>query len=90
MTSEQIQRLADLGITTATRMQAILFISGNQVTMTGLAGACGISTGGATPLVDNMEKDGLVSRVRHPQDRRVINIELTEKGQKALVEIKSI
>ncbi len=31
--------------------------------------------------IDRMERDSLVQRVRNPQDRRQINIFLTEKGQ---------
>jgi DNA-binding MarR family transcriptional regulator len=35
-----------------------------------------------TGIVDRMERDGWVTRRRSDADRRVINIELTEKGQK--------
>ncbi len=35
-----------------------------------------------TGISDRMERDGLVERRRHPDDRRVINIFLTEKGKK--------
>ncbi len=34
-----------------------------------------------TGIVDRLEQKGLVQRVRNTRDRRVINIELTEKGR---------
>ncbi len=39
-------------------------------------------TGGCTTVIlDNLEKDGLVERVRSVEDRRVITIQLTTRGQ---------
>ena len=43
------------------------------------------STGNMTMVVDNLEKSGLVRRVRSAEDRRMISIELTQAG-KALIE----
>jgi DNA-binding MarR family transcriptional regulator len=34
-----------------------------------------------TGIIDRMEREGLVARKRSEQDRRVVNIELTEKGR---------
>ena len=40
-------------------------------------------TGGCmTVIVDNLERDGLVERVRSTEDRRVIKVRLTPKGEK--------
>jgi len=39
-------------------------------------------TGGCvTVILDNLEKDGMVERVRSSRDRRVISVQLTEKGK---------
>jgi MarR family transcriptional regulator, 2-MHQ and catechol-resistance regulon repressor len=39
-------------------------------------------TGGCvTVILDNLEKEGLVERVRSLEDRRVIKVQLTQKGQ---------
>ncbi len=39
-------------------------------------------TGGCTTVIlDNLEKDGLVERVRSDEDRRVVNVQLTASGQ---------
>ena len=35
-----------------------------------------------TTVIDNLERDGLVTRERHEKDRRVINVHLTEAGKK--------
>ncbi|SMB91752.1 MarR family winged helix-turn-helix transcriptional regulator [Deinococcus hopiensis] len=43
------------------------------------------SSGNLTMVIDNLERDGLVRRERDEQDRRVMNVHLTEEGH-ALVE----
>lgn len=40
-----------------------------------------ISSGNGTVIVDNLEKEGLVQRIRATTDRRVIKVELTEMGK---------
>lgn len=40
-----------------------------------------------TMVVDNLEKAGLARRERSLEDRRFINVHLTDKGKKLLVEI---
>jgi MarR family 2-MHQ and catechol resistance regulon transcriptional repressor len=40
------------------------------------------SGGNLTLVVDNLERDGLVSRTRDPADRRYIKVELTPKGRR--------
>jgi DNA-binding MarR family transcriptional regulator len=40
-----------------------------------------------TGIVDRMEREGLVQRVRSTEDRRVVRIHLTEKGAKLASEI---
>jgi MarR family transcriptional regulator, 2-MHQ and catechol-resistance regulon repressor len=42
------------------------------------------STGNMTMVVDNLEKMGLVRRVRSAEDRRMITIELTQTGTKMI------
>ena len=41
-----------------------------------------------TSLIDRMERDGLVARVAHANDRRVTTVELTPKGKEMLLEIR--
>jgi len=46
--------------------------------------------GAMTRMVDRLEHKGLIRRNRHPQDRRVVYIELTEEGARAFPRMKSI
>jgi MarR family transcriptional regulator, organic hydroperoxide resistance regulator len=40
-----------------------------------------------TDLVDRMERNGLVARVKDKQDRRVVRIHLLEKGERIIAEV---
>nr|WP_255216542.1 MarR family transcriptional regulator [Pseudenhygromyxa sp. WMMC2535] len=40
----------------------------------------GIKKANVTALVDGLERDGLVRRVKHPRDRRATILELTQAG----------
>jgi MarR family 2-MHQ and catechol resistance regulon transcriptional repressor len=40
-----------------------------------------VSGGCVTVIIDNLEKDGLVERLRNSEDRRVIIVKLTPKGK---------
>ena len=46
-----------------------------------------VSGGNMTVVVDNLERDGLVERVRSTQDRRTIVVRLTPKGKALFVRI---
>ncbi|SES92994.1 MarR family winged helix-turn-helix transcriptional regulator [Anaerobranca gottschalkii] len=41
----------------------------------------------ATDLIDRMERNGLVERVRDEKDRRVVRLHMTEKGQQMILEV---
>jgi MarR family transcriptional regulator, organic hydroperoxide resistance regulator len=47
-----------------------------------LAEAIGLTSAGITDLVDRLEQRQLVRRIRDPEDRRAVRIELTEGGLK--------
>ena len=46
-----------------------------------------MSGGNITVVIDNLEKEGLVERVRVPEDRRAITVQLTTKGEKLFDDI---
>jgi len=46
-----------------------------------------VSGGNMTVVVDNLEREGLVERVRSTRDRRVIRVRLTQKGTRRFEEI---
>lgn len=47
-----------------------------------LASACCCSPSTITGIIDTMEKNDLVYRENHPNDRRSLLVKLTEKGKK--------
>lgn len=52
-----------------------------------ISGKLLMSCGNATIIIDNLEKEGLVQRIREKNDRRVIKVGLTEKGQNLFDEV---
>lgn len=41
-----------------------------------------LKTGTLTPIVQKLEKSGLLSRISNPNDRRRVDVKLTEEGRK--------
>jgi DNA-binding MarR family transcriptional regulator len=52
-----------------------------------LADAAGVTRATMTGLIDTLERDGLVKRVRDANDRRMMSVNLTPKGRKLLEKI---
>jgi DNA-binding MarR family transcriptional regulator len=46
--------------------------------------------GAMTRMLDRLEEKGLLRRSRDPNDRRLVNLELTEKGMEALPRMRDI
>lgn len=57
---------------------------GDQLTMSALAAQLGVTSGGATRLVDRVSRDGLVERRACTADRRVHHVRLTDAGRARL------
>lgn len=55
---------------------------GDATTLGGLAEELNCSRGNLTGVADRLERDGWLVRERSSEDRRVVNIRLTEKGTK--------
>ncbi len=70
------------------RMVLAILMGKEQTTMSELSSALGITKGAATTLVDRLVEDGLASRARSESDRRLVYVQLTEKGRLALQESK--
>lgn len=60
---------------------------GEQLTMSELAEQLGVTSGGATRLVDKVAADDLVTRRACSEDRRVSHVGLTETGREVLGEV---
>lgn len=46
-----------------------------------------VSGGNMTLVLDNLEKNELIERIKNPEDRRAINVQLTDKGLELFDEI---
>ena len=67
------------------RLSALsVVVSAGPITIGGLAAAEGVRPPTMTRLVDGLERDGLVSRGSHPEDRRAVNVRATSKGARTL------
>jgi DNA-binding MarR family transcriptional regulator len=63
-------------------------MKGEPLSLTDLSGLIFRSNSTLTSLIDRMERDGLVARVAHVNDRRVTTVALTQKGRELLLEIR--
>ena len=70
----------DVGVLSALRIAG----PPNQLSPTQLFKGLMLSSAGITSRLDRLEKRGLVRRVRHPNDRRGVLVELTEQGRSVL------
>ncbi|WP_248929225.1 MarR family winged helix-turn-helix transcriptional regulator [Paenibacillus hamazuiensis] len=59
-----------------------------QMKMNDIADHLGITLGAATSLIDKLEAQGWVTRVRSTTDRRIIYVELTEEGKRKLLSMR--
>ena len=55
-----------------------------QSRMTDLARLINVSTAAMTGIVDRLVRDGYLARASDPDDRRIIKVDLTVKGSKAV------
>ena len=82
--SGQIERQFDsCGLTNAQWLPLYKLHLGSASTVAELARECQLDTGGMTRLLDRLEAKGLVRRERSSEDRRVVNLELTDEGREA-------
>ena len=86
--SQVDKRLAEHGLTSAQwgplmRMK----IAGGGSTVAELARWMQVDAGAMTRLVDRLEKKDLCTRARSTEDRRVVRVELTRKGEAAMAEV---
>ena len=63
---------------------------GSATTVAELARECELDAGATTRLLDRIEAKGLCRRVRSQEDRRVVNIELTDAGRAAAKQIPAV
>jgi DNA-binding MarR family transcriptional regulator len=89
--SLEVEReLEPSGLTNAQWVPLFKLYLGSASTVAELARECQLDAGGTTRLLDRLEGKGLVRRVRSSEDRRVVNLELTDEGREAAKKIPAV
>jgi len=70
------------GLTMPQYQLLLAAVYGDATTLGSLADELNCSRGNLTGVADRLERDGWLVRERSTEDRRVVNIRLTEKGNK--------
>ena len=78
------------GLTNAQWVPLLKLYMGSASTVAELARECMLDAGGMTRLLDRLETKGLLRRVRSSEDRRVVNLELTDEGRAAAKKIPAV
>jgi DNA-binding MarR family transcriptional regulator len=81
--SEVQHELDPRGLTNAQWVPLYKLHMGHGTTAAELARHCQMDAGAMTRTLDRLEAKGLVSRVRSSEDRRVVNLALTDEGRQA-------
>ena len=81
-----LARLCDaLGVNRTMGRHALIrllhFAEQNRMTQFEIANEMQVTSSNVTFLVDGLEKDGLVQRMPHPNDRRTVYVQLTSEGE---------
>lgn len=82
-------KLSDLNITVS-EYKIMYLIHDNIRPMKYISDKLSLAKGWVTDIIDALENKGMVERVRSSEDRRIINIKITEEGNKKYIEIQSI
>jgi DNA-binding MarR family transcriptional regulator len=91
MVSLEVEReLEPSGLTNAQWVPLLKLHMGSASTVAELARECALDAGGMTRLLDRLETKGLLRRVRSSEDRRVVNLELTDEGRVAAKRIPAV
>ena len=61
--------------------------NGAGISPSEIADQLGVTRATVTGLLDGLEKESLISRQMHPEDRRALHIELTPKGREFLADL---
>ena len=72
------------------RTMRVIARSGEPLRMRDLSDLVGNAPRTTTTIVDGLERDGLVERVRHPEDRRSFLLTLTELGARCYREAEEL
>ena len=75
---------------TIAQVKSLFFIRNRGSTSSGkLASALGVTPTNTTGIVDRLVKQGLVSREENPEDRRMLLLRPTEKGEELVAKLRA-
>jgi DNA-binding MarR family transcriptional regulator len=81
------ERMVELELTALQWIPLLLLDQGKAQTAAELSRCLGVDTSTATRMLDRLEAKGLLERKRSAEDRRIINLVLTETGKTLAVRI---
>ena len=90
ITSQVDRRLVDHDLTHAQWVPLFKLAHGECGTVAELARTLQSDPGAMTRALDRLEAKGLVARVRSSEDRRVVNLELTEAGREVAAVVPAV
>ena len=83
LTQELERQFEPSGLTNAQWKPLFKLSMGDVSTVAELARVCTLDAGGMTRMLDRLEAKGLCQRARSSEDRRVVNLEITDAGRDA-------
>jgi MarR family transcriptional regulator for hemolysin len=83
------KNLDKLGVTYSQTIFLVRLWGKDGQTQIELARSAGLKQPTVVRILDRMERDGLITRVRNQDDRRVFNFYLTEKAKKACKKLEA-
>jgi DNA-binding MarR family transcriptional regulator len=84
------ERLLPHGLTHGQWMPLFLLLKNGAATVASLARDLNVDPGAATRMLDRLEKKGFIGRCRSTEDRRVVNVSLTDAGRQAAGEVPKV
>jgi DNA-binding MarR family transcriptional regulator len=84
------QLLAAMEVTSAQFIILATLSMGIAKSASDLCKGISYDAGAMTRMIDRLEEKGLLRRSRDPGDRRLVNLELTEKGNAALPRMRDV
>lgn len=84
------RRMEPLGLTDAQWKPLLRLFASDDSTVANLARNCHLDAGAMTRLLDRLEAKNLCRRIRSVEDRRVVNLELTDEGREAARQIPDV
>jgi DNA-binding MarR family transcriptional regulator len=78
----------NLNLTIAQLKSLFLIAREGSMNTKSLAEALGVTSSNVTGIVDRLVKQGLVSRQENPEDRRMLQIQVTDQGQAILTSLR--